>query len=809
MKRLLMVIVALLAGGLGADVAVTDVIAKQRYPWNGLVDITCQVTGIEGTTNGLNLAVAAVMPETGVVRSLSQVWLVQGGTKTTEREVHTNGTYQLLWDARADLGTVRYTNMVVRVNLDAHEKVQLWEGGPYWATTNLGAEKPEDSGYYFWWGDTVGYKWENEAWVASDGSSSDFSFDSSNTPTYNKSQSTLLSEGWVVSQDGTYVLAPEHDAAQVHWGDAWRMPTAQELDILCYDTNVCDWTWSAQNGVNGYVVRGRGDYASNSIFLPAAGDSDHGTLLSDFNSIGFLWSSVPFSDDNCSWGLDFDGGGHATGYYGYVRYGGKSIRPVQGFAEASFVAGDSAPFLLDTLDSPRIAREVEGITYSPLWGGADSCSVAVNGEPLLSDATDSGTLAWPSPEAPGTYTLTYTAGDETLTAVFKVPVTLDVTDVSFRQRYPWNGLVDIDCTVNCNDPATNISLYVSAKDTATNKALAMRSVWLESDATHTNALEVKSGTHRLVWDAGKDNPNFVSDAVTVEVQALLGTGLYLVIDLSGGQDATSYPISYLGAEPQGGWTDEYKTTKLVLRRIQPGSFSMCGSYNVTISKPFYIGVFEVTQRQYELVMGSRPSYFSNASYYATRPVENVSYNMIRGSSSGAGWPESSAVDSTSFIGKLRTKTGTEDIDLPTEAQWEYACRAGTTTHYNNGKNYTNSSQDPAMNEVGRYWYNGGSGCSSSCTAANGTAAVGSYLPNDWGLYDMHGNVWEWCLDWYGSLSSGVSDPVGSSSGSRRVMRGGSWYNDADGCTSSYRSNGYPSYGGYSYGFRLVRTLPNP
>ena len=388
--------------------------------------------------------------------------------------------------------------------------------------------------------------------------------------------------------------------------------------------------------------------------------------------------------------------------------------------------------------------------------------------------------------------------------------TLSVANVTFRQRYPWNGLVDIDCDVTCSDPATNISLYVSAKDTAANKSLAVRSVWLDSDTSHTNALEVKSGTHRLVWDAGKDNPNFVGDAVTVEVQALLGTGLYLVIDLSGGKDAASYPVSYLGAEPQGGWTDEYKTTKLVLRRIQPGAFSMCGSYNVTISKPFYIGVFEVTQRQYELVMGSKPSYFSNVSYYATRPVEKVSYNMIRGSSSGAGWPSSSAVDSTSFIGKIRAKTGIDEFDLPTEAQWEYACRAGTATHYNNGKNYTNSSQDPAMDEVGRYWYNGGSGYSSSCTAVNGTAAVGSYLPNAWGLYDMHGNVCEWCRDWYGSLSSGVSDPVGSSSGSYRVLRGGGWNFSANYCASSNRNGNDPSDSSsyYGYGFRLVRTLPN-
>ena len=313
-----------------ADVAVTDVIAKQRYPWNGLVDITCKVAGIDGTTNGLKLAVAAVMPDTGKARNVSHFWVAQGGTNSVDREVHTNGNYRLLWDARADLGIVRYTNMVVRVKFYTHEKVQLWEGGPYWATTNIGAENPEDYGYYFWWGDTVGYKREGNAWVATDGSSSNFSFGWSNIPTYSKSSiATLQSEGWIVSQNGTYVLAPEHDAAQVQWGGGWRMPTSQELYDLCYDK--CDWTWTTQNGVNGYVVRGRGDYAANSIFLPCAG---HGYEISlrDADSYGYYWSSVPRSGSGSAYELYFYSSRHATSSYGN-RYCGQSVRPVQGLAK--------------------------------------------------------------------------------------------------------------------------------------------------------------------------------------------------------------------------------------------------------------------------------------------------------------------------------------------------------------------------------------------------------------------------------------------------------------------------------------------
>ncbi|MBQ3097439.1 MAG: hypothetical protein IJC66_04710, partial [Kiritimatiellae bacterium] len=210
-------------------------------------------------------------------------------------------------------------------SISGHGKVQLWENGPYWATTNIGAEKPEDYGYYFWWGDTVGYKWENDRWIASDGSTTNFSFTSSNTPTYGKDIATLQTNGWITAEG---VLAPEHDAAHIHWGGDWRMPTKQEMDDL---DNNCDWTWTAQNGVAGYVVRGRGDYASNSIFLPCTGYVD-GTSLDYAVSSGNYWSSVPSSDYNDSWHLHLHSGGHDTSCY-RPRLRGLSVRPLQGFTK--------------------------------------------------------------------------------------------------------------------------------------------------------------------------------------------------------------------------------------------------------------------------------------------------------------------------------------------------------------------------------------------------------------------------------------------------------------------------------------------
>ena len=390
-----------------------------------------------------------------------------------------------------------------------------------------------------------------------------------------------------------------------------------------------------------------------------------------------------------------------------------------------------------------------------------------------------------------------------------------ITDVTAKQRYPWNGKVDIaytlagDVTVGL-PPETAIVLSVTASNRVDGATYAAAATALSGD---TGTAE---GAHHVVWDLNAQGLEIKSDEVVFTVAYWEMPPPYCVIDLSGGVDAASYPVSYLADVPSGGFnTDEYKTTKLVLRLVEPGTFMTRGSYQLTLTKPFYCGVFEVTQKQYELVTGDKPSYFNNASCYATRPVEQVSYDMIRGSSAGAGWPGSSAVDGNSFLGKLQARTGL-NFDLPTEVQWEYACRAGTTTDYNSGKNNTGSTC-ANMNEVGRYWYNGGQNSSQSIGVSGGTAKVGAYQPNAWGLYDMHGNVDEWCLDWldlsnsglnWWRPSSGLTDPVGSSSGAGRMLRGGSWHDGAGACSSSFRGYGNPSSGGNVCGFRLARTLPN-
>ena len=267
---------------------------------------------------------------------------------------------------------------------------------------------------------------------------------------------------------------------------------------------------------------------------------------------------------------------------------------------------------------------------------------------------------------------------------------------------------------------------------------------------------------------------------------------------------------------------------------EPGSNGCENQHWVKLTKPFYIGVFECTQYQWKAIMSqqwsettnpsTRPSWFNNESYWETRPVERVSYEMIRGGSKGMGWPDNDDVDANSFMDILRTKTGMK-FDLPTEAQWEYACRAGTTTALNTGADLT----DENMALVGRYSGNSSYYYDSELdpnirdwTLATGTAKVGTYAPNAWNLYDMHGNVLEWCLDWNYSNSfddssteqNPVEDPKGESYnselGDSRAMRGGDWCSPASGCRSAYRgATQYDAAEAYS-GFRIVcLTMPDP
>jgi formylglycine-generating enzyme required for sulfatase activity len=211
-------------------------------------------------------------------------------------------------------------------------------------------------------------------------------------------------------------------------------------------------------------------------------------------------------------------------------------------------------------------------------------------------------------------------------------------------------------------------------------------------------------------------------------------------------------------------------------------------HRVTLTRGFLMSATEVTQAQYEAVMGESPSHFEGAS----RPVESVSwYDAVRFCNALS---EREGLRPAYRIAGDRV-TWDRDADgyrLPTEAEWEYACRAGTTTRFHTGDG------EADLDRAG--WYSGNSG--------RETHDVGQKAANAWGLYDMHGNVWEWCWDWYDSYGGDATDPAGPSGpGDYRVLRGGYWYNYAQDCRSANRYDFNPDSSFFYVGFRPVRSTP--
>ncbi len=233
-------------------------------------------------------------------------------------------------------------------------------------------------------------------------------------------------------------------------------------------------------------------------------------------------------------------------------------------------------------------------------------------------------------------------------------------------------------------------------------------------------------------------------------------------------------------------TDFINDLRMKFVYIKPGNFVRGfgkSQHKVTLTKGFYMQSTEVTQGQWKVVMGDNPSFFKKCGDNC--PVENVSWN-----------------DAQNFIKKLNQKGG-RTYRLPTEAEWEYAARSGSTTTYSWG-NDADCSRMMYENDVGSSEDNCVEYIRRKGLTPDSVAPVKSYASNAWGLYDMHGNVWEWCKDWYGSYPVGhVTDSGGPSTGSNRVLRGGSWYDIARNCRSANR-NWSDSGRRYWYaGFRLV------
>lgn len=384
-----------------------------------------------------------------------------------------------------------------------------------------------------------------------------------------------------------------------------------------------------------------------------------------------------------------------------------------------------------------------------------------------------------------------------------------VSDVVVRQRWPWSRLVNIDYVLTC-DSSNRCDITITAYNGGAQLTLSPES--LSGDLQ-----QVAQGMRRIVWDPMKSA--YTNQALTqfyVEITPALSPS-YMIVDLNDG----SQEFRYDWDTP---WLDitnqvEYMTEKLVLKHIPAGTYwhgSPTNELNrldredlhrTTLTEDYYLGVFEVTQYQWAKLMNEWPSYFTNALARDTRPVELVSYQSIRGSNVAR-----FTLNPDSFLGRLKALTGLE-VELPTEWQWEHACRAGTQTPYND--NVASPSSATARRLMRCRDNGGGYGPTDSpdrnLDDSAGTARVGSYEPNAWGLFDMHGNVWERCYDlWTQNL--GDDDRIDpfiqpSAVNNQMVIRGGCWNEKTAYCRSASRTGSNGTGSSFSSGFRVFVKAP--
>ena len=401
-------------------------------------------------------------------------------------------------------------------------------------------------------------------------------------------------------------------------------------------------------------------------------------------------------------------------------------------------------------------------------------------------------------------------------AAIAAHATVTVSGVAFTQDADSHDVtVSYDLTTSDGEPA-----FVSLDVLTNGVSVGATRVKNVSGDVSTSPADIASlvspGTgKRITWKARADLPNVGLTDAAVRVTAIATNhfeGLYMVVDLSRGKDSAYWPVQYTACKPDTN-SPAFYTTELWLRRVPAGTFAMgygtsgepAPVHTVTLSRDFYCAVVPTTRAQHLRIRGKNTyaDYWpngegldANGDPFDHYPVSrDVSYNEIRGSA----WPDAGGVTAGTVVGRLRARTDLQ-FDIPTEAQWEYACRAGHSGNtLNDGTPYSSS----AYKTLG--WGQANSGWVQNTSPNDHWHPVAKLKPSDWDFYDFYGNVLEWCRDWYAAYTAdAVTDPVGPATGSYRVTRGGSYALNAGALNSYYRRHNLASTShDEKYGYRLV------
>ena len=379
-----------------------------------------------------------------------------------------------------------------------------------------------------------------------------------------------------------------------------------------------------------------------------------------------------------------------------------------------------------------------------------------------------------------------------------------VTDISVTQDA--GRLVTVTYTLSGEDAVTTMCVETNAGN----------DVWVsigDANISHVSGdvnRRVAVGSHSFTWTPNKSWPNHKIDngniRIGVKAWALDNPPDYMAVSLVARESALYYQSAE--AVPGGVQDEKYKTEYLLMRRIPAANVvwrmgapstekrdsnitaASETPHTVSLSKDYYIGVYSITKQQYRYMMAQDPSTYPVGDDRFV-PITSMSYNGLRGTTYS--WPsDGHSVVSTSVLGKLQALTGFTTMDLPTDAQWEFACRAGTGSALYDGHELENTGTSTYVNQLAVYQGHG-----------NALSVVGTCQPNGWGLYDMYGNIWEYCLDWYQENLTGVDANTGPNTGSGRIRRGACYSNTAGYCRSAMRlSIGADSTGG-TLGFRVA------